>query len=31
VFFEGAMTRGFASNETEAAVMANIVQAGYSK
>ena len=31
VFFEGAMTTGYASNATEAAVMANIVAARYSK
>jgi hypothetical protein len=30
-FYEGAMTRGFASNETEAAVFANLVAAGYGK
>ena len=27
--YEGVMTKGFASNETDAAVMANIVAAGY--
>ena len=31
VFFEGAMTRGYATNATDAAVMANVVAAGYSK
>jgi hypothetical protein len=30
-FYEGAMTYGFATNETEAAVFANIVAAGYGK
>ena len=29
-FFEGAMTAGFASDETDAAVQANIVAAGYA-
>ena len=29
VFFEGAMTRGFASEATDAAVHANIIAAGY--
>jgi hypothetical protein len=31
VFFEGAMTAGFSSNATDAAVLANIVAAGYEK
>ena len=30
-WYEGVMTHGFASNETEAAVMANIAAAGYGK
>ena len=30
-FYEGVMTKGFASNETDAAVLANIVAAGYSR
>ena len=30
-FYEGAMTYGFATDETEAAVFANIVAAGYGK
>ena len=30
-WYEGAMTRGFSSNATDAAVMANIVAAGYGK
>ena len=30
-FFEGAMTNGYASSETDNAVQANIVAAGYSK
>lgn len=29
IFYEGVMTTGYASNATEAAVMANIVAAGY--
>lgn len=29
VFFEGAMTTGFASEATDAAVHANIIAAGY--
>ena len=29
VFFEGAMTRGFASEATDAAVHANVIAAGY--
>jgi len=31
VFFEGAMTAGFSSNATDAAVLADIVAAGYEK
>ena len=31
IFYEGCMTRGFASNETEAAVFANLVAARYGK
>ena len=30
-FFEGVMTTGFSSNATDAAVLANIVAAGYSR
>ena len=30
-FFEGVMVKGFSSNATDAAVMANIVAAGYAK
>ena len=30
-FYEGAMTRGFATNETEAAIFANLVAAGYGQ
>jgi hypothetical protein len=30
-FFEGVMTAGFASNATDAAVLANIVAAGYTR
>jgi hypothetical protein len=30
IFYEGVMTTGFASSETDAAVMANIVAAGYA-
>ena len=30
-FYEGAMTAGYASNETDAAVMANVVAAGYAR
>jgi hypothetical protein len=31
IFYEGAMTVGYASDDVESAVMANIVAAGYSK
>jgi hypothetical protein len=31
VFYEGVMTAGYASNETDNAVMANVVAAGYSQ
>jgi hypothetical protein len=30
-FYEGVMTRGFSSNETDAAVLANVIAAGYSR
>jgi hypothetical protein len=30
-FFEGAITTGYASEETDAAVQANIVEAGYGR
>ena len=30
-FYEGAMTAGYSSDETDAAVQANIVAAGYGK
>jgi hypothetical protein len=31
IFFEGVMTTGYASDETDEAVMANIISAGYGK
>merc|ERR1712151_963509 len=31
IFYEGVMTTGYASEETEAAMMANIVAAGYGQ
>ena len=30
IFYEGVMTTGYASNETEVAVMANVVAAQYT-
>ena len=30
-FFEGVMTKGYASEETDVAVMANVAAAGYKK
>eukprot|EP00928_Gymnodinium_smaydae_P076499 TRINITY_DN59523_c0_g1_i1.p2 TRINITY_DN59523_c0_g1~~TRINITY_DN59523_c0_g1_i1.p2 ORF type:complete len:137 (-),score=22.45 TRINITY_DN59523_c0_g1_i1:168-578(-) len=30
IFYEGVMTQGYSSDEADAAIMANIVEAGYS-